>query len=113
MPSEPLFHKDKHAPFSARTGSAFCATTAHRRAAAQPRHTGRADLSNFLGGANLNSDANQWQNNAYTEDDLAEMSLGELRSLATDLGLTVPKTTKKPALVKKVWDAMAEDEDEA
>ncbi|MEZ5184500.1 MAG: penicillin acylase family protein [Candidatus Nanopelagicales bacterium] len=36
------------------------------------RHTGRAELSNFLGGANLNSDANQWQNNAYTEQDLKQ-----------------------------------------
>ena len=37
------------------------------------RHTGRADLTNFLGGANLNADANQWQNNAYTEADLKGM----------------------------------------
>ena len=37
------------------------------------RHTGRADLTNFLGGANLNADANQWQNNAYTESDLKKM----------------------------------------
>ncbi len=37
------------------------------------RHTGRADLSSFLGGANLNADANQWQNNAYTEQDLKKM----------------------------------------
>jgi len=34
------------------------------------RHTGRADLTNFLGGANINADASQWQNNAYTEKDL-------------------------------------------
>ena len=37
------------------------------------RHTGRADLTNFLGGANLNADASQWQNNAYTEADLKKM----------------------------------------
>ncbi|MCU0298729.1 MAG: penicillin acylase family protein [Candidatus Nanopelagicales bacterium] len=37
------------------------------------RHTGRADLSSFLGGANLNADANQWQTSAYTEDDLKRM----------------------------------------
>jgi len=37
------------------------------------RHTGRADLSSFLGGANLSADANQWQNNAYTNDDLKRM----------------------------------------
>ena len=37
------------------------------------RHTGRADLTNFLGGGNLNADANQWQNNAYTEADLKRM----------------------------------------
>ncbi len=37
------------------------------------RHTGRANLASFLGGANLNSDASQWQNNAYTNDDLKKM----------------------------------------
>jgi hypothetical protein len=35
--------------------------------------TPAARISNFLGGANLNADANQWQNNAYTEDDLKKM----------------------------------------
>jgi len=34
------------------------------------RHTGRADLSNFLGGKNVQADANQWQFAPYTEDDL-------------------------------------------
>lgn len=34
------------------------------------RHTGRADLSTFLGGANLASDADQWRFAPYTEADL-------------------------------------------
>jgi acyl-homoserine lactone acylase PvdQ len=34
------------------------------------RHTGRADLSSFLGGANLASDESQWQFAPYTEADL-------------------------------------------
>lgn len=34
------------------------------------RHTGRADLSSFLGGKNLQADASQWQFAPYTEDDL-------------------------------------------
>ncbi len=56
------------------------------------RHTGRADLTNFLGGANLNADANQWQNNAYTEKDLkrqlqapAQGSLKEWKKLRNDV----------------------------
>ncbi len=34
------------------------------------RHTGRAELSPFLGGANLGSDSNQWNFAPYTEADL-------------------------------------------
>jgi acyl-homoserine lactone acylase PvdQ len=56
------------------------------------RHTGRADLSSFLGGANLNADANQWQNNAYTEEDLkrqlkapAQGSMKEWKKLRKDV----------------------------
>ncbi len=56
------------------------------------RHTGRADLTNFLGGGNLNADANQWQNNAYTEADLKRMlkapaqgSLKEWKKLRKDV----------------------------
>jgi acyl-homoserine lactone acylase PvdQ len=36
------------------------------------RHTGRADLSNFLGGGNVQADANQWQFAPYTEADLED-----------------------------------------
>ncbi len=34
------------------------------------RHTGRADLSSFLGGSNIGSDESQWQFAPYTEADL-------------------------------------------
>ena len=37
------------------------------------RHTGRAELASFLGGANLNADANQWSFAAYTDKDLKKM----------------------------------------
>lgn len=57
------------------------------------RHTGRADLSSFLGGANLQADANQWQFAAYTEADLkkqlqrpAQGSLKTWKKLRSDVG---------------------------
>ena len=34
------------------------------------RHTGRAELASFLGGANAGADASQWQFAPYTEADL-------------------------------------------
>jgi acyl-homoserine lactone acylase PvdQ len=36
------------------------------------RHTGRAQLSTFLGGSNAAADADQWAFSPYTEDGLAE-----------------------------------------
>ena len=55
------------------------------------RHTGRADLSSFLGGSNLNTDASQWQFAAYTNADLKEQ-------------------LKKPARVsKKAWKKLRND----
>ncbi len=42
------------------------------------RHTGRADLSSFLGGGNLASDEEQWRFSPYTDKDLRrQLSLAE------------------------------------
>ena len=56
------------------------------------RHTGRADLTNFLGGGNLNADANQWQNNAYTEADLKRMLKAPAQKAASRNGTSCART---------------------
>ncbi len=84
------------------------------------RHTGRADLSNFLGGANLNADANQWQNNAYTEADLkkqleapAQGSQKEWKKLRKDvnsyvdgINAYIKKARKNDALMPGEYTAL-------
>ena len=84
------------------------------------RHTGRADLTNFLGGANLNADASQWQNNAYTEDDLKRMlkapaqgSLKEWKKLRQDvndyvdgINAYIKAARKNPSLMPGEYTAL-------
>lgn len=45
-----------------------------------------------------------------TEDDLNEMSLAELKSLAKEEGITFRASITQEALVKKIMDAIGEDE---
>ncbi len=86
------------------------------------RHTGRADLTNFLGGANLNADASQWQNNAYTEDDLKRMlkapaqgSLKEWKKLRQDvndyvdgINAYIKAARKNPSLMPGEYTALGQ-----
>lgn len=51
------------------------------------RHTGRADLSSFLGGGNLNSDIEQWRFAPYSQTDLNN----QLKQAKKDLGKSAMK----------------------
>ncbi len=84
------------------------------------RHTGRAELASFLGGANLNADANQWSFAAYTEADLKKMlkapaqgsqkTWNELRedvnSYVDGINAYIKKAKKDPALMPGEYSAL-------
>ena len=52
------------------------------------------------------------EDGAYSEEDLAEMSLAELKEIAKEWGLRIKAGAKSPTYVKAILDAQEEDEDD-
>lgn len=49
---------------------------------------------------------------SYTEDELQDMQIGELKALADDLDVEYPRTIKKQPLIKRLLESFEESEEE-
>lgn len=76
------------------------------------RSLDQAALVDLLVGDEDEDDEDEEEEVEITQESLKAMSETELRSLAKDAGISIKKTDKKSAIVKKILDAVEEDEDE-